>query len=419
VTTDPAELIEWLYGLNVHGIKLGLGNTRELLHRLGDPQDSFSSLHVAGTDGKGSVCAMLYSVLSEAGFRTGLYTSPHLISFNERIRTCAGPVTDEEILELAEVIVPAVKSMEAEGKYCTFFEATTAMAFLHFRDEGVETAVIEVGMGGRFDSTNVITPLASAVNNIGLEHTEYLGDTIEKIAFEKAGIIKPGVPVATLNQEPALGVIRAAAEDRGSPFTAVDPGDVHVLSNTYKGVDMEYLGQRYHVGIPGRDQARNAALVLETLRASGLGISREQVSRGLSNVKWPCRLEYIEGEDLIIDVTHTAPGSAALASDVSEIYGEVTLVFGVLGDKDIEAILSNLSRISKQVVLTMPESERAAPEARIREVAGRYFREVLFEGNVGDAIIAARRIGGGRTVLVTGSLYMAGDALKWLGRTSV
>ena len=202
------EFLAWLYGLSAHGIKLGLENTRELLKRLGNPQEHFGSVHVAGTDGKGSVCAIIHSILTASGVRTGLYTSPHILEFNERISVCGVPISDEELADLAARVVPHVNGMAENNMLCTFFEVTTAIAFLHFMEKGVEYAVVEVGMGGRFDSTNVIVPDVTVINNISIDHTEYLGNTIEKIAYEKAGIIKPGVPCVTINGESAYSVIK-------------------------------------------------------------------------------------------------------------------------------------------------------------------------------------------------------------------
>jgi dihydrofolate synthase/folylpolyglutamate synthase len=418
VTEERDGLLDWLYGLSVHGIKMGLDNTRELLQRIGDPQDSFRSMHVAGTDGKGSVSAMLFSVLCGSGIRAGLYTSPHLVDFNERIRTCDGVMTDAELLSLVGEVAPAVDDMAALGRRCTFFEATTAMAFLHFKRKGVEYAVTEVGMGGRFDSTNVIRPDVCVINNIGLEHTAYLGDTVEKIAFEKAGIIKPGVPVITLNPEPAFGVIAAEAARQGSPLTRVDPGDIKVTENGAGRLSMTYKGEAFEVGMPGRHQSRNAALAVEALRASPTADRTEGFLRGgLRSARWPCRMERIEGLPLILDVTHTVSGSECLASDIAEIYGKVVLVFGMLGDKDMEHVARNLSSVADTVVVTVPDSERASPAEEEMETVGRYFDQVLFEPDVGSAIERAMALGDGRHVLVTGSLYMAGDALRWLRRT--
>lgn len=412
------EFLEWLYGLQVHGIKLGLTNITELMRRLGDPQKELRCIHVAGTDGKGSTCACIESILRTAGIRTGLYTSPHLTDFNERIRVCGECITDDELAELASEIMPVVRSMDGDGMECTFFEVTTAMAFVHFRRRDVGYAVIEVGMGGRFDATNVITPDVCVICNISMEHTEYLGDTVEKIAFEKAGIIKSGVPCITLNSEPAFGVIANVAEEHGAPLTRVDPDDIVIENNGPKMLSFTYKEEEYRVAIPGRHQAKNAAMAIEAV--SKLSIYgqclRCNLKKGLKSVVWPCRMQKLDGLPLIMDVTHTRAGSADLAKDISEICGKVTLVFGVLGDKDIEHISQNLSQIADRVIITVPDSVRAAPMDRVLSIMRNYFKEVTEEENVGKAIEEALRIADGQ-ILVTGSFYMAGDALKWLRKT--
>ncbi|MDR1954978.1 MAG: bifunctional folylpolyglutamate synthase/dihydrofolate synthase, partial [Candidatus Methanoplasma sp.] len=231
------DALSWLYSFTLHGMKLGLDNTRDLLKRLGDPQNEMKYIHVGGTDGKGSISACIASILISSDIRTGLYTSPHIEEVNERITVDGEKITNAEIEKILGQIKGCVAEMAAEGKTPTFFELVTAMAFLHFRNKGVEYAVMEVGMGGRLDSTNVIVPEVSVIGNISMEHTEYLGDTIEKIAFEKAGIIKPGVPCVTLNNEPAFSVLKKAAEDRGAPITRIDPREISIEKMSGKGVE--------------------------------------------------------------------------------------------------------------------------------------------------------------------------------------
>lgn len=412
------DALRWLYGLSVHGIKLGLRNIAELLKRVGDPQDSFRSIHVAGTDGKGSTCAMIDSVLRESGIRTGLYTSPHLIDFNERIAVSGRNVSDEELCALMDEMIPIVGEMQREGMQCTFFEVTTAMAFLHFARMKVEYAVIEVGMGGRFDATNLILPEVSVITNISLEHTAYLGDTVEKIAFEKAGIIKENVPVVTVNRGGPLEVIRTVASSKGSELVVID--GVSVISSGENGVGMGYKGKNYIIGLPGDYQALNAAMAIEALeRTSCSGRVIGHIADGLKDVKWPGRMQRMEGLPIILDVTHTSAGSEVLARNMQEIYGKVVVVFGVLDDKDIDGIARNLSKIASKVIVTLPDSERAAPLDRVSDVVKKYVDTVFQADDVGKAIEKAMEIRGDEKILVTGSLFMAGDSLKWLRRTSV
>lgn len=409
------DMTAWLYGLSIHGIKLGLRNIKELLHRLGDPQDSFRAVHVAGTDGKGSTCAMLASVLIESGIRTGLYTSPHILEFNERIKVNGEMLTDEELHRYISILRPIVDDMRKDDMQCTFFEVTTAMAFYHFREKAVEYAVVEVGMGGRFDATNIIMPELSIITNISMEHTEYLGDTIEKIAFEKAGIIKKGVPVITINSGPALDVIMDVASKTGADVNVA--GDVEVLSVNENSTVMRYCGEEYTVGIPGDYQARNAEMVIEAAERIGCSSRiRGHLKDGLKKASWPCRLQKIEGIPLIIDGSHTKVGSKVMADNVAKIYGKVITVFGVLGDKDIDGVAENIASVSSKIIVTNPRSSRAADITMVEAAVRRYCKDVIVIPDIDEAIGTALKEKG--MVLITGSFIMAEGALKWLKRTS-
>jgi dihydrofolate synthase/folylpolyglutamate synthase len=418
---DKPALLEWLYGLGSRGIKLGLENITDLMHRLGDPQNDFKSIHVAGTDGKGSICACIYSVLHASGFRTGLYTSPHLTDFNERIVIDGKEITDPELLKLAAEVWPQVKEMESSGRVCTFFEVTTAIAFLHFKKKNIEYAVVEVGMGGRLDSTNIIHPEVCVIGNVSREHTEFLGNTIRNIAFEKAGIIKPGVPCVTINGDDVFGVLSGIAEERGAPLIRVLPQDIEVKESRTDGLKFTYKEEGYEVSLPGRYQALNASLAVEAvskLATYGQCI-RCKLKQGLRDVRWPCRLEKVAGLPIVLDVTHTAAGSDRLAADVAELYGKVITVFGVLEDKDIDHLSRNVANISSQVLVAKPDSDRAASSETVAAAVKRYTDKVSLTGSVADAIeVAFRSRKDDETILVTGSFYMAGGAMEWLKRTS-
>src|SRR5512143_3207423 len=310
--------IDYLYALQKHGVKLGLANTVTLMARLGNPHRAFRSIHVAGTNGKGSTSAFLASVLQAAGCRTGLYTSPHLVSFTERIRVDGAPIPEARVVELAERVREAYSRSAGTGRdgamSPTFFEVTTAVAFCYFAEEGVDIAVVEVGMGGRLDSTNVVTPLVSVITNIDIEHTEYLGGTLEQIAGEKAGIIKPGVPVVTGAMQPeAKGVIEREAAAKGSPvyllareFRAVNVVAGREQVFDYRGLDAAYRG--LHVRMLGRHQVDNASLALaavECLRDAGVAVDETAVRRGLERALWEGRLERVaQGPDIYLDGAH-------------------------------------------------------------------------------------------------------------------
>lgn len=410
---QEARDLKWLEGLQMHGIKLGLENTRELLRKLGNPQREYPCVHVAGSDGKGSTSAIIASVLQKSGYKVGLYTSPEVLDFNERIKVDGECIPQKVKARLCGRLKHECDDMAESGYECTFFEVTTAMAMMYFRDMKVDIAVFEVGMGGRFDATNVVTPLVSVISNISLEHTEYLGDTVEKIAFEKAGIIKEGVPCATINPEPALGVIRKRAEELHAPLTVVDPADIVVTKNTGNGPEFTYKGENFFVSIPGRYEARNACLALEALRLLPDYDSRikPHVKEGMSSVKWPCRLE--RRGRYLVDVTHTRAGSDGLVADVAEIYGKVVTVFGILKDKDAPDIAANIASVSSAIVVTQPEGPRARPAEDTWHIVKEVFPAAEMRPTVAEAVSRAEEIAGeDGLILVTGSFRMAEAFLR-------
>ena len=402
---------EWMNGLGMNRMRFGLDNITELLRRLGDPQNKFRSIHVAGSDGKGSVCAMIYSALLSANVKAGLYTSPHLMRFNERISVNGSEVTDDELETLAGIVKPVADRMLKEGLDCTFFEVATALAFLHFARTGVEYAVLETGLGGRLDATNTVMPIITAITHISIEHAEILGDTVEKIAFEKAGIIKRKVPVVTANIGSALDVINGVAKKNDAAVIPIGRDDPKIISFRKGHTVTEYRGNVYEIGIPGRCQAENAAVAAECLRR--IGIPQEHITKGLKEVRWRGRMEYFADEDVIVDVTHTADGAQRLAEDVLETYGKVTLIIGMFNDKSADKICASLSRAANGIIVTAPSSERAMPPERLAGTMRRYSDDVTIEERLGDAIDSAKGKG---TVLITGSLHMAGEAISYLKR---
>ncbi|MCL2296448.1 MAG: bifunctional folylpolyglutamate synthase/dihydrofolate synthase [Methanomassiliicoccaceae archaeon] len=413
------DVLSWLHSFAAQGIRLNLENTKDLLRRLGDPHLSMRYIHVAGTDGKGSISSCTASILISSGIKTGLYTSPHVEELSERITVNGEKITDAETKKLLTTIRVCVGEMEAEGLVPTFFEIVTALAFLHFRNKSVEYAVMEVGMGGRLDSTNVITPEVCVIGNISMDHTEYLGDTIEKIAFEKAGIIKPGVPCVTLNKDSAFSVLKRVAEERCAPITRIDPSNIRITKAGVGGVDFLYKEERYHVSIPGSRQADNASMAIEAV--SKLNIYgqclRCNVKKGLRDVRWPCRLEKIEGLPMILDVTHTAAGSEALADDIAKLYGKVDVVIGMLKDKDAQAMAESLSKVSDRVFISALGTERSADPDVLRGIFCKRFQETTACRSVSDAMDLAMRSRRNNDILVTGSFHTTEEAIGWLKRT--
>lgn len=415
---DRRGVLEWLFAQEASGIKFGLENTRELLERMGNPHQKFRSVHIAGTNGKGSVSAMTESVLREAGYVTGLYTSPHLVDFSERIRVCGEKISDHEFLKLAEEVKHHADEMLAESKKLTFFELTTVIAFAYFARKEVEIAVVEVGMGGRLDSTNVITPEACAITPISMEHAEFLGDTIAKIAAEKAGIIKPGIPVVSSKQlDDAMEVIRSKADIL---TVAGEDSKFEIISSDSNGTEIfsDAVGMNLSVPLIGSYQGDNCALsvlLLKELMNRGVYIPDEAFVSGLQKTRWPGRLETVSfNPRIIIDCTHTPAGAEAVASEVKRIFGRVMLVFGILSDKDVNGVAAKFGPVSEEAFIVTPDSKRALP-AELTAESFEPYTKVQICSSLRDAISAAKdKAGRDGVVLITGSLYMAGEAMEVL-----
>jgi len=403
---DP---LAYLFGLEQFGIKFGLDNIRALLARLGHPQRAFRSIHIAGTNGKGSVTAMVDEVLRRARYHSGRYTSPHLIDLSERFVVGGRPIGAAQMRQSAADVQAAIEAMIAEGTLSgkpTFFEATTAMAFDLFRNARVEFGVVEVGLGGRLDSTNVIEPVVTAITSIDFDHQQYLGNTLADIAGEKAGIIKPGVPVVVGAVKPeAYDVIARIARERGAELILADR------------VPAEYGS--IHVGLRGEHQVANAAVairLLEALERSGIAIGRQAIVDGLANVSWPGRLDHRRlpsGREIVFDAAHNPAGARALASYLRALgRTKPTLVFGVLRDKDVEGMLEALLPEVGRVIVTRPSNTRAAPAeelaSRIRELAPALDVEVI----VSPREAVERATTDSPFVVVAGSIFLLGDIMQ-------
>lgn len=416
------EILAYLYGLERHGIKPGLERVSILLSALGDPQKAFKTVHVAGTNGKGSVSSMAASILKTAGFKTGLYTSPHLSKFNERVLISGNAITDRELADAATQVKAALSKTGLID--VTFFEFTTAMAFLHFRKKKVEFAVVETGMGGRLDATNLVTPIVSVVTNIGLDHTAWLGSTIKEIAVEKAGIIKPNVPVVTGETvKDALSVLKAASKSASSPLYIMGKdfhaeGSTH--SFTYSGINSGLENLR--LGLLGPHQVKNAACALaavEVLRSSGVPISAASIRKGLKTAFWPGRFEMVSKKPLVIlDGAHNPAGAKALKDALSTIKRKrLMLVIGIMSDKEIGGILKELVPISDEVIVTRPKGERSADLSVLQKAAGRHKKPVTAIESVKDACKKALSMAGkADCVCVAGSLFTVGEAREYLLR---
>ncbi|MEO6742294.1 MAG: folylpolyglutamate synthase/dihydrofolate synthase family protein [Chthoniobacteraceae bacterium] len=393
------EAIGWLYGLQVHGIQLGLENIRLLCDALGIETAGTTKrrfIHVAGTNGKGSVCALIAAVCTASRFRTGLYTSPHLVSFRERIRFGADQIPEEDVAGWLTKIRDLIAAWEHTP---TFFEITTALALVWFQQQDAEIVILETGMGGRLDATNVVTPAVCVLTPIGLDHMQHLGGTLAEIAREKAGIIKRGVPVVSAPQAPeAEAVFRAAAAAAGAKLTFI----------------RQPLGPDFALALAGSHQRWNAALAFAGLVESGLRPEPRIVREAFASVEWPARFQRAD-DRIVIDGAHNPPAAAQLAAAWREEFGDekAAIILGVLADKDASGIISALLPISARVICTPVRSPRALPPAELAALIHAQTRSVTVAESL-DAALADARADGGR-ILIAGSLFLAGEALVRLG----
>ncbi|RLB57693.1 MAG: bifunctional folylpolyglutamate synthase/dihydrofolate synthase [Deltaproteobacteria bacterium] len=444
---DIAQVTAFLYSLKPRGIRFGLENTRLVLEQLGRPQDSFAVVHIAGSNGKGSTAAFVAELLRAAGRRVGLYTSPHLEHYRERFRVDGRPVADEQVvaaferllaggLELDPVEISTWVEREgltgkmaagswyrlrgAASRFCrlTFFECTTIMATEIFARAGVEVAVMECGMGGRLDATNVFMPVVSVITPVSLEHTEWLGDTLEQVAGEKAGIIKEGIPVVSGRQfPPAAAVIERQARERGAPLHRL--GEDFSCSGDWRRARIK-VGQLevgpLELGLCGRHQLDNAACALAALVFSRGALWHprvEQIRRGLAATSWPARFERLGPEGgWVVDGAHNPHGVDMLVRTFTEVFGPrpVPVVFGVLGEKNAAPMLRRLETLASRFELATPADARGRQAGQLLAYLRRPARA---HESISAALQQLRREGAGR-VLVCGSLTVAAEARRWL-----
>lgn len=414
------DALDYLYRLQWHGIQPGLERMERLLRLIDHPEQKYRSIHIGGTNGKGSTAATVASILKRGGYRVGLYTSPHLIDFSERICVSGTPIATDEMVRLTNLLKRRIEEDPELTSSLTFFEFTTAMAFLYFAEVKVDLAVVEVGLGGRFDATNLLTPLVTAVTHIDLDHERYLGTTILQIAFEKAGIIKSGIPVVTgATQREVLALFEQAAQAKGAPLFRLDH-EIKAEGDRPEG--FLYRGERerwVHSPLLGRHQVRNTAValgIIERLQAKGILISEEAILDGIRRVEWAGRLEVIRQQPrILLDGAHNPAGARALADFLDEIdrarRGKHWLIVGIMRDKNISDILNPLLPWADEIVLTRPEIERAAePDLLAAAILKRSPIQTIRE-RVPDAIgYVESLLQPEDTVVITGSLYTVGEA---------
>jgi dihydrofolate synthase / folylpolyglutamate synthase len=440
-----AETLSYLFGLQRFGIKLGLANITSLLRHLGDPHVGLPSVHIAGSNGKGSTAAFLTSILRRAGYRVGLYTSPHLVDFSERIQVDGAPIPTGRVVQFTERIREAVEKMTRDGELSlpsspegspagsdpqkatiTFFEFTTAMAFLYFRESKVDVAVLETGMGGRLDATNVIDPILCLITTIAPEHQQYLGRTLIQIAREKAGIIKPERPLLTVaRQARVLALFRQKCRELRSPFYAWGKD---FSAEGRKPQFMHFRGRSHQwpelrLGLAGSHQLINASLALagvEVLMESGFALQEEHVRKGLAETRWPGRLELVrEHPGILLDGAHNPSATRVLRKALQKGFPRhrLILVLGIMADKEIPRMMADLVPLADLVILTRPRMDRAASLEVLGAQAAPFQRPVVEIAGVDQALSGALEEAKGEDlILVTGSLFTVGEARSYLIR---
>ncbi len=403
---------KYLEQLRLVGSRFGTDCEKELLYLLGNPQDKLRFIHVAGTNGKGSFCSMMSSVLQKQGYKVGLYTSPYIVVFNDRIRVNGLPIAEDDINDLFLRVRQKADTMKTPP---SAFDFITAAAFLWFYETKCDIVVLEVGLGGRYDSTNVIkSSLLSVITGIAFDHTEILGDTIEKIAWEKAGIIKVNCPALYGgNNEKALAVIEKECEEKHSELTVKNPDLLKILSTTLDGTEFEFDGKEYFIRLLGLYQPANAATVLaaiDVLRKHGFEISETAVKDGLSSAVWQARFEKIADEPVVLyDGGHNPQGVRAAVESVRAYFGDkkINLLVGILADKAHGEMAEELAKITDRVICIAPPSPRALPAEALAEE----FCEAGANARAANSIKEGVKIALSykKPVLVIGSLYSYND----------
>jgi len=410
------DAIEYLFGLQKYGIKFGLSKTTNLLKSFGNPQNGQSYVHVAGSNGKGSVAALLESVLINSGLKVGFYSSPHLVRFTERFRINGREIKRDVVVRIVEELRKVIDPKHPP----TFFEVTTAMALIYFEREGTDISIMEVGMGGRLDATNIITPIVSVITNISLEHQFFLGRRLIDIAGEKAGIIKRNVALVTAATQPSvIKLFKAICEEKKAPFWRVGE-DVRFRT---KGGTLNYYGLKHtfrdlELGLMGRFQARNAALslaVTELLELKGYNISESHVREGLKGTTWPGRMHIVSREPLIVlDGAHNPSAIRELAASLERDfeYGRLILVLGVMEDKDIDDMIRRIVSMADYAIYTRPDYYRSADPADLRDAAMPLGKPCEIVRKIPQALKRAKEIAGRQDlILICGSLFTVGEAL--------
>lgn len=432
-----SETIDYLFQMQSHGVRPGLARITSLLSLFNHPEQSFKSIHIAGTNGKGSTASMVATVLQESKYQVGLYTSPHILDFSERIQINGRPISQKDVVRLTDCLREKLETRTPRlAKKISFFEFTTGLAFIYFAEKKVDFAVVEVGLGGKYDATNLLRPLVSSITNIDLDHEQYLGSTISEVASEKAGIIKEAVPVVSSASQPeVISIIKEVARLKKAPLLELGgkkSASLFSLPNSKtlaEPLKVHYSGiKEYFIELPllGKHQVENTATtmgILESLQEQGLHISESDIIEGFKKVRLAGRLEIIQKDPLILlDGAHNPAGTRALGAFLNEIdpehQGKHWLISGIMKDKHIRDMISPLISWTDEFVLTRPEIKRAANPKEIGEITSALFREglkkrglITVQKTVSDAVTYVRsKIKPQDMLVITGSFYTIGEA---------
>ncbi len=411
--------INWLDSFEKFGIKLGLDRIKDICNKLGNPQNSYKIVHVGGTNGKGSVCRFLESVLVTSGYKVGAYTSPHLQRFSERIVVNKKEISEAEIVKLLVKVKPIIEQMINENNTPTYFEIVTAIAFQFFKEKNVDFAIIEVGLGGRYDATNIVNPIVTIITNVSYEHQNILGDKIEDISYEKAGIIKKGIPIITAATGKALDVIKKVASENNSTITIIDSDSWKKIRSGLEYQEYQVNGslKEYNVktSMLGKYQGENIAITInaiETLQMNGVYITDENIIEAFLKTNNPGRMEIVGFKPIILlDGAHNVAGITSLKITLKEnfLYNKLILIIGILSDKNIQAILDIIIPAADIIIVTKSQTSRAFDPFLLKDMIGK--KEVIVKEKINEAIKYAKTIAKHNDLIcITGSLYTVGEA---------
>ncbi|HUT00158.1 MAG TPA: folylpolyglutamate synthase/dihydrofolate synthase family protein [Candidatus Thermoplasmatota archaeon] len=426
-TISHTDALEWLYSFDKYGWIFGLERITFLLEQLGNPHRELKIIHVAGTNGKGSVCKYISSILQKAGYTVGLYLSPHIERFSERIVINDEEIPEEDLAMLVAQVRPLVEEMKQNDNTPTFFEIVTSLAFLYFKDRAVDYAVVEVGLGGRFDATNVVTPLVSVITNISLEHTDILGKDIASIALEKSGIIKDQIPVITAATQDARETIEHVAKQRNAPLTGIDPAmwkrisfkegcQVFVIHGSFKDYTVK-------TSLLGKHQGENIAVAIsaiEQVQMSGVYVSDNDILDGVADVTYPGRMEIVsEKPFILLDGAHNPDGMNMLTKTIKEDFSShrLILILGVLKEKDIKTMVSAIAPLSDVIIVIKSTNPRTSDPLVLKQIIESVDpnKKIYVEASIPGAIDHAKRLAEQKDMIcVSGSLFTVGEARSYL-----